>query len=450
MRLVIAGVLVILTLGVSAGFHSTTHASGSLVDFSEVTGYWEGELERLDRVWRININISPTQPKAEAIVELADFGLYDLPFSVSVENEVFVFELLTEDDDVFRLTGTANENTIIGDLFWQLSTGEILEADLELERTGDEQQLYVEEEIQFQNGPVSLSGTLITPTGNGPFGVLVWMHGSGAQDRGTLHYRSRGYLLARHGFASFIYDKRGTGESTGNWQDASFEDLVFDALAGVNRLKLHSRIDPNRIGIGGMSQGGWLAPLAVTISPDLSFIVVGSTPGITPADQNIYTVENILRNQNFDEDVITEASELQRRVYQYFRTGEDRERLGQDLDLARGEDWFSHTFLPETLADVLPDMSVLDFDPIPIWEQISSPVLSMWGEIDEVVPARESERLIEEALLNAGNTNYDLIVFPKSGHGIRVVVNESDPWDWPRLAPGYHDTMVEWVLNNSN
>jgi len=41
------------------------------------------------------------------------------------------------------------------------------------------------EEVTFQNGGVTLSGDLCTPSGDGPFPVFIWCHGSRAQGEST-------------------------------------------------------------------------------------------------------------------------------------------------------------------------------------------------------------------------------------------------------------------------
>jgi len=50
------------------------------------------------------------------------------------------------------------------------------------------------------------------------------------------------------------------------------EDLANDAVAGVEFLKGHDWIDPNRIGIFGVSQGGWIAPLAASKSEYVALV----------------------------------------------------------------------------------------------------------------------------------------------------------------------------------
>ena len=42
---------------------------------------------------------------------------------------------------------------------------------------------YGEEEVTFQNGDITLAGTLTLPEGDGPFPALILLSGSGQQDR---------------------------------------------------------------------------------------------------------------------------------------------------------------------------------------------------------------------------------------------------------------------------
>ncbi len=95
--------------------------------------------------------------------------------------------------------------------------------------------------------------------------ALVFIHGSGAQSREM--YWGLGYLYAARGFAVLAYDKRGVGKSTGNWREASFEDLADDAVAGAKFLQARTDIAANQIGFWGQSQGGWIAPWPLHVFP---------------------------------------------------------------------------------------------------------------------------------------------------------------------------------------
>jgi len=117
-----------------------------------------------------------------------------------------------------------------------------------------------EQNVQFENGEIRLAGTLVLPDGPGPHPAMVIVHGSGAADRHnweehTKHFPSLGVALLR-------FDKRGVGESAGNWLTASMQTLADDVLAGVKYLQQRSDINPKQVGVWGGSQGWTVGSLA--------------------------------------------------------------------------------------------------------------------------------------------------------------------------------------------
>src|SRR5262249_11200724 len=141
--------------------------------------------------------------------------------------------------------------------------------------------LYTEEAVTFSNGDVRLAGTLTVPPGPGPHPAVVFVHGSGPQTRAS--YAVEVDRLARHGIASLAFDKRGTGESAGDWHLADFDVLAEDVLAGVQLLRRHPRIRPDKVGLLGGSQAGWVIPLAASRCEDIAFIVLFSGGAVMPA-----------------------------------------------------------------------------------------------------------------------------------------------------------------------
>ena len=108
----------------------------------------------------------------------------------------------------------------------------------------------------------SLVGTLFLP--NGPQkkrpGIVI-VHGSGPQDRNG--YASIIALLAdnfvRGGAVVLTYDKRGVGQSSGDWATASFKSLADDARSGMAFLRSRPEVDASHVGLAGSSQAGWVA-----------------------------------------------------------------------------------------------------------------------------------------------------------------------------------------------
>ncbi len=116
------------------------------------------------------------------------------------------------------------------------------------------------EDVSFSNGDVRLAGTLISAVGGAKHPAIILVHGSGAENRETILPFAR--FLVRRGIAVLGYDKRGVGGSTGDWNTASFDDLAGDVVAAFEYLKSRSDIDRAQIGLLGVSQAGWIMPLA--------------------------------------------------------------------------------------------------------------------------------------------------------------------------------------------
>lgn len=308
------------------------------------------------------------------------------------------------------------------------------------------------EEVRFQNGAVTLSGTLFLPATKGPHPGLVLIHGSGAATRSM---GATPYLYLHFGVAVLTYDKRGTGASSGELTRASIDDLAGDALAAVGYLKNHADINPRQIGVRGDSQGGWVAPLAASRSKDIAFLIVRSASARTQQDNLVYEVENEVRSQGFSEEDARQAGKIRQLLSNALATNTGWDSLTEALEKARSKPWLHLTQATWVLSRGVPTGSYLRdlqrvfiFDPIPVWEQITCPVLVLLGEVDRSVPTQESAPKIEQALRKAGNKDFTITVFPKGSHGLLESETgyNSDAPNVKRYVPGYLESMTAWLL----
>jgi dipeptidyl aminopeptidase/acylaminoacyl peptidase len=117
---------------------------------------------------------------------------------------------------------------------------------------------------------LSIEGELLRPlnsTGNSPMPTVILVHG-GPTGAWSDNIDSWGQLLAAHGFAVAYFNIRGStgyGEkfvemNRADWGGADFKDV----MAGVDYLVAQGVADPNRLGIGGWSYGGYMAEWAIT------------------------------------------------------------------------------------------------------------------------------------------------------------------------------------------
>ncbi|GCE14808.1 alpha/beta hydrolase family protein [Tengunoibacter tsumagoiensis] len=281
---------------------------------------------------------------------------------------------------------------------------------------------FKEEDVRYSSGDLSLAGTLLLPETDRSCPAVVCVHGSGPETRSST--RHIGELFAEKGIAALIYDKRGTGSSMGNWfKDYwSYRELANDALAGVQFLKSRPEIDASQIGLWGLSEGGWVAPLAAASSLDVAFLITASAAGMSP-----------LQQESYRRGLIDRASpSAWKRLWRRSMT-----RLLFALV----------AFPPLKLLPGITGFSArtFDYDPVPVWKNIKQPVLALWSDEDTCVPPRESAAIIEKALQEGGNRAYTLYTFPHGDHCFYYSQeNAAGQMVWD-LVPGYSEMMTNWV-----
>lgn len=309
-------------------------------------------------------------------------------------------------------------------------------------------ELHKEESVSFRSGEVNLSGTLLTPLARSPHPAVVIVHGSGAESRdGTLstpnYSRHVANLFARNGVAVLAYDKRGVGASTGNWSRASFDDLASDVIAAVQFLKTRDDISPKQVGVWGISQAGWVISSAISQSDEIAFVILVGGGGVSPARQEAYRRELNLRAAGFPEADVEKALVHQQLKFDLVRR-DDLEQLNAVNERTKGEMWFQYVSNPEAGDSWTFWRGVIDFDPVPLWKKCKSPVLLIFGELDESSPVAESIDNIGKALNEGRNSDFKSVVQPKADH--ILLMNKADEKDYPHLSAGAFGTMTDWVL----
>ena len=243
------------------------------------------------------------------------------------------------------------------------------------------------------NGDVKLAATLDLPNGRGPHPVVVVLHASGAGERGFAAYRHLAEVLPSHGIGVARYDRRGSGASTGDFERASFSDLASDARAVLRWVRGFDSVDPGRIGLWAMSQGGWIAPLVAAEDPKIAAMVIVSGAGTTPAEQMIFTARTALREAGYSAEIIEEAVRLRRAVDDYYAGTRKREDVARILASARAEPWYALTSLPTELPRDITSSKwyyQFAFDPAEGIAKTKAPVLLLFAERDPWISMDQS------------------------------------------------------------
>jgi uncharacterized protein len=309
---------------------------------------------------------------------------------------------------------------------------------------GSQTTSFMEREVSFQNGSVELHGTLMLPAADGRVPAVVFLHGSGPHPRAG--FRPYAEEFTKPGIASLFFDKRGSGLSGGSWVTSSLNDLAADALAAVRFLKETEEIDPGRIGFWGVSQAGWVAPLAAAQSGDIPFMILISGGGASPRESELFSYEKAFEHAGLSEAEKREAFEVLDGYFGYLATGEERTEVVAHLDDIRGG---RLQVLAEQLERILPSEEnrpnwswVAAYDPAPDIERMNMPVLLMFGDRDTDQPTELAVERWREGLAKAGNDKATIMVFPGAGHGIRI---RSEHSHTAPFADGYMEVMLGWL-----
>lgn len=412
--------------------------SGVVWPQSTAPEYWEGGRSSAGKFQKFSLKVKRSQGVEKAVVDFPDYGALDVPVARFLMKDGQIHFELIGDTSTTVFDGKITANSLDGTWKENDHTGEF-----HLQPAPYPHSHLREEEVSFQNGEVRLAGTLLLPAGRGSAPAIIMVHGAGPETRYA--YRFLAQFFVAQGLAALIYDKRGTGASTGDWKRASFEDLAGDVVAAVNELKNRKEIDSAHIGLMGQSQGGWIAPMAATLSKDISFVIVKSAAPVTPEEQELAQVENRMRAGGNSEEEIQQALTLYRQVIAYARTGQSWDELAAALQTAKqkswyffarniSKDWWFFNWIKATFAH----------DPIPVLRQMRSPLLIIMGGKDVYgPPLQKSLGPLLEAL--SGNQSAEIEIFPNAGHDLRIEPGKNEAWDFPHFAPGYLELLASWV-----
>ena len=309
-----------------------------------------------------------------------------------------------------------------------------------------------EQEMTFTNGTVTLAGTLVLPepaAGNPPYPAVVIAPGATSAGNRQMG-RHLADFFACHGVAALVFDKRGTGASSGDWLSAGFEELAGDVLAAVKTLRARDEIVADRVGLFGSSQGGWVVSLAAARSDDVAFIISQSGPGVTPRAQERYRVEHWLRADGFAEADVRAALRLHDARDEAFRGDRGWDEVARLAEQSCTEPWYP--YVGDTSGPDDPFWGfwrrIRDFDPVPALRGVRCPVLAIYGDKDTYLPVARSASVWGQALAAAGNGDVTIRVFPDADHSLLNADTgglKEAPYK-EHFAAGVLPLLRDWVL----
>jgi hypothetical protein len=314
------------------------------------------------------------------------------------------------------------------------------------------------EEITFYSGSFTLVGDLRLPEGSSPHPVIVFVHGDGPNTRiaGGTYLPIMDRMIAA-GYATFAWDKPGTGESTGEIDrsqlGAQRAQIVLDA---IEVLRARSDIDNDGIGLWGISQAGYVMPRVLSMSQDVAFMIAISCPGVAGVDQGAYLVSAQAVCAGSSEENAQQIRQLIsaiERVEIYDEYVHYKELLDTLPGISAGEIFGYRVGVMPVEEWHAPNLQGEYFwNPIEVIEQTTIPVLAFFGERDTQVDPIQGAVAYQQALETAGNLNFHVELIPDADHNI--ILSETgcleerenrSRQEWTNYAPEYLDLLEEWL-----
>lgn len=279
---------------------------------------------------------------------------------------------------------------------------------------------YATEEVTFTNEKDSavLAGTLVYPVEynqDTAVPVVIMVTGSGQQNRDEELFAHKPFLviadyLARSGIASFRYDDRGYAKSTGNVANATTEDFMQDAAAGVAWLRNQGK-KFSSVGVLGHSEGSTIA-FMLAAKGEADFIVSFAGPGVKGDTILAWQINHQMERSGMPNR--TTKREVRQQV------------------LSRGTAWQKY---------------FIDFDPASVIATTRCPVMAVNGTNDQQVTPEQNFSVIEcllpknpKNLLRLYNGLNHLLQHSSTGNPEEYGQIEET------LAPEVLKDLKEWII----
>ena len=300
-----------------------------------------------------------------------------------------------------------------------------------------------------------MSGTLVKPSEEGRFPAVIVLHGSGPESLDGPSYKVIATTLVRSGFAVLLYDKRGVGNSGGDFESALYSDFIEDAIAAVRYLRGRHDIDIDRIGLFGNSESGWFTPEIAYRTDNIAFIFNRVGPPLPWIDTVLWEVRNEFLEAGVAESDLDKLLELTDRRWRYYQAAGfdpsiadslERDAINADLKMLRSTIPLADEVLPEQVQPYEDEFYASfaansSYDPGPFLRAIDVPMYYAFGETDVNVPTVQSVEFLD-VLREKYDKNISYSVFDGIGHALA---------NWTGVltagyVPQYLEVVESWTV----
>lgn len=248
--------------------------------------------------------------------------------------------------------------------------------------TADVATFEVQESVHEVAGPngETLKVTLREPVGvDGQGPGVVFLHGTGTATH--LAFTQEAQWLASAGIVTAVPDKLVDDYTTFS---RNYEELAVGYHAVADWLREQPSVYQRDVGYYAESEGALIAPISVVRDQRSAFVVLVSDPVMPIREQGALAADAYLRELGAPEQV--------------------------------------YNAIPRLISGAIADgnFQYANFDPSPYHQQITAPVLMVYGTNDLSMPIVQGPIMLAADLAEVGNTDLLVRYYDNADHGLRI------------------------------
>lgn len=326
-------------------------------------------------------------------------------------------------------------------------------------------------DFTFESGGNILSGVMDVPASGEAEALVIFIHGYGGTDiRGQNKYAGLRERFNRLGITTVTWDKPGQGESGGEFDiNQPVHDSAQEVLDAAGWLREQAIPGAERIGLWGLSRGGWIAPIALSQDPDMEFWI--SVGGVTAEDNYQYLIISNLPHEGYSEDEARTIDAEWRAGFKVFSSGGSFEAYESATPTLRANEYVTRMMGPNYTREAYemeqqgflsmpPEMRRQNFDPETgmsvniqdfgkMLSGLDIDVLAVFGEKDLNVDWCKTRALYEETIGQNPEASLRVETFPDANHNLDTAetgsIGEMQAMESRSKVDGYYDVQAEWL-----
>lgn len=335
---------------------------------------------------------------------------------------------------------------------------------------------YKSEDVEYSNkeGSIKYGATITIPDGKGPFPALIFITGSGPQDRDETIMDHKPFAvladhLSKNGFIVLRVDDRGIGKTTGDFISATSADFANDVNAGLDYLLQRADVNKKKIGLLGHSEGGMIAPMVASNRKEVNFLVLLAAPGVRIIDLMAEQNAAIARSSGVSEKAVKEIKPLFKKVVESIIQSPDSLSAHQQvtayteywastqpIEILKELDFHTQENRSTYITSMIHEFSspwhryFISFDPDRYLRRLNIKVLALNGDKDIQVISSQNLPGIEASLKKSKSKDFEI----KELKGLNHLFQECKMCTLMEygvleqtIAPIVLDTITTWLNN---